>query len=696
MGQFDHQPEDHNAPPEYQATGNALRLLRADLESLRQKVSKQLAQDVEYLESRKQRLMGDIEALEQDFEDLKRQHHQLQHDHSQTLTQQQQAQQQLWAKRLAQALATHLHSRLQESLPTPGTNANGNSAALAATQQQVAALDVTLHRTLQSLQQDLTSYGSGLSQQISRMQSIEQQGEAILEALVTRLSQQLQTQIVHPARGLNGGGMGQAAAQGALPRDGYPRGAVANGHGAVQLPPAMTAPHSIGDVLREFNSPSPEQGQPATAVSQTDRVPPPAAPPPHSLGAYRSPPTSVPASAKSGVRQNRVGQNGVGVLGSPPPDASGLSPEPQSQPSPPSGSNSLAAQTLYTGLGFMVLSTLALSMHNVLVGLIGYGGQLLGRVPVESIFPLNFPNSLLLLWLRMVVVLPLLMAAAAKLYPPVWADMGQLFRDPDQRPVYQVVASGSFLFLSQVLIYKAIADVGPGVAVTLLFMYPLITVPLAWFLFGDRPTPLRLVVMFAISMGIVFTALPRIYTDLNIGAVSLWGVGAAILSSAAFALFLIAMQLSFRRLHPVPVSLMQFSTIFILTSLILIVGSLVGFKPGPPSSIMGLYFSGFLLGLLTLMGYLFNNYGVKLMGAAQASIVASSGPVMTAILAYVVTPGEKSALSFIQWMGVVLVTLGVISLSLERLNYQRRAAGRRPPALPNHAVTADPNSTQGP
>jgi drug/metabolite transporter (DMT)-like permease len=370
-----------------------------------------------------------------------------------------------------------------------------------------------------------------------------------------------------------------------------------------------------------------------------------------------------------------------------PPAAQG---EPSRKPQAQAGVQA-SPQNLYRGLIFMVLSTLVLSMHNVMVGVIGYGGRLLGQVSVAEIFPLDIPNSLMLLWLRMVIVLPMLMAIATRLYPPVWEDIRQVFSTSDKRPLYQVVASGSFLFLSQVLIYKAIADVGPGVAVTLLFMYPLITVPLAWFLFGDRPTPLRLVVMFAISMGIVFTALPRIYMDLNAGNFSLWGVGAAILASAAFALFLVAMQLSFRRLHPVPVSLLQFSTIFILTSLILILGSFVGLTPGEPSSQMGLYLGGFMLGLLTLLGYLFNNYGVKLMGAAQASIVASSGPVITAILAYIVTPGEKSALSFIQWMGVVLVTLGVISLSLEKLTRQQRSGARRPAVLTTAANQGTPN-----
>ena len=668
MGQFSNQPEDRQTGPDAQATGHALRLLKEDLESLRHKVFHQLTQDVEYLESRKQHLMGDIEALEQDFEDLKRQHQQLKQDHDHTLTQQQQAQQQLWAKRLAQALAVHLHARLQESLPVNNHSLQVGDIASNANQQQVAALDATIHTTLKSLQQDLISYRSSLSQQINRMQSIEQQGEAILEALVTRLSQKLQTQMMRSSAGTSSTGEANIDSNGIHATVPQSQQGHANGRGTVQLPPYPLKAPTINNLLEEFSDNS--QTDSTASVPTGYRVSNPTAPLPQPLGAYHSP-------AAQGAQPSLSHVQGSGQVESSPQPSHNF---PQS---PPIEQKATTPKAIYMGLGFMVLSTLALSMHNVLVGIIGYGGRLLGRVPIQEIFILNIPNSLMLLWLRMVFVLPLLMLVAVQLYPPVWDDMRRMFQDRDKRPLYQVIASGSFLFMSQVLIYKAIADVGPGVAVTLLFMYPLITVPLAWFLFGDRPTPLRLVVMFAISMGIVFTALPRIYTDLDNGTVSLWGVGAAVLSSGAFALFLIAMQLSFRRLHPVPVSLLQFSTIFILTSLILIMGSFLGLNPGEPTSSLGLYLSGFLLGLLTLMGYLFNNYGVKLMGAAQASIVASSGPVMTAILAYVVTPGEKSALSFIQWMGVLLVTLGVISLSLERLTQQRAAKRRRSQLLAN-------------
>lgn len=618
MGPIEHLP--NNSSSQADRAEAALRGLGQELEALRQKVSAQLAEDITYLQDRKQRLMAEIEHLEENCTQLQSRKEQLESSHAQALSEQQLAQQQLWAKRLAQALATHLQARLETSLLTgQPAGAETDRQAIAEANQQVAALDVSLQTALHSLQQDLQSYQSSLSQQVNRMHSLEQQGEAILEALVARLSQQLQYQMVQPlGRGPAPGGNGQ--------RD-------------LQLPPGTPVPTGVRGTQLHPNLWS---GSANSWVGQSAVPLPPQAAYPAKGGAARSagrqtnPPPASPAPAASGPQANH----------------------------------------LQTGLILVMLSTLALSIHNVLVGLIGYGGQVLGRFPVEGIFPLTIPNSLLLLWLRMVVVVPLMALVATRLRPTLRQDISNLLSDRDRRPLIQVIASGCFLFLSQVLIYTSISNVGPGVAVTLLFMYPLITVPLAWGLFGDRPTPLRLVVMFAITMGIVFTALPRISSDISSSSVSFWGVGAAMLASVAFALYLIAMQLCFRRLHPVPVSLMQFCTVFSLTSLILIVGSFFGLQPSEPSSSIGLYASGLMLGCLTLLGYLFNNYGVKLMGAAQASIVAASGPVVTAILAYLITPGEKSALQFIQWMGVILVTLGVISLSLERLANLRRTTRR--------------------
>jgi drug/metabolite transporter (DMT)-like permease len=61
------------------------------------------------------------------------------------------------------------------------------------------------------------------------------------------------------------------------------------------------------------------------------------------------------------------------------------------------------------------------------------------------------------------------------------------------------------------------------------------------------------------------------------------------------------------------------------------------------------------------------------MGAALASIVASSGPVVTALLAFVLI---NNPLLGVQLFGIFLVTLGVGALSFERMKSQRQAAAK--------------------
>ena len=223
------------------------------------------------------------------------------------------------------------------------------------------------------------------------------------------------------------------------------------------------------------------------------------------------------------------------------------------------------------GLVLVLVSTAALSIHNVVVRIIGRESVILGwlggGIKLGGFIHLSLGNSLLILWLRMLVVLPLMVPVAMFLYPPVWRDLKKFLTARDRRPLFNVVGSGMFLFLSQVLIYIAIGQIGAGPAVTILFMYPIVTVPLAWFLFGDRPTPLRWIVMFTILLGVIFTALPGITaTGSNLlGGGALIAIGAGI----AFAFYLICMQLGFKKLHPIPVTLIQFSTIFVLSSVIL-------------------------------------------------------------------------------------------------------------------------------
>ncbi|MBC6475490.1 MAG: hypothetical protein GDA48_24030 [Hormoscilla sp. GM102CHS1] len=63
------------------------------------------------------------------------------------------------------------------------------------------------------------------------------------------------------------------------------------------------------------------------------------------------------------------------------------------------------------------------------------------------------------------------------------------------------MGSGFFLFLSQVCIYIAIGNIPIGVALTLFFIYPIVTVLASWGMFGDRPTIIRIIAMFVIGWG---------------------------------------------------------------------------------------------------------------------------------------------------------------------------------------------------
>lgn len=621
------------------STEELLVTIRKDLKDFQQDLVAQLTQDVGRLQAERVQLLSEISQLRQEKDELSGQQ-------QTALNRQQVAQQQLWAKQLAQALATRLYLLLSEKIQHDQITTTqaygelyGSSASSQAhlargsvSEQSLASLDSAVHHTLSSLKHDLDSYQSSLAQQISRMQSLEHQGEAILDALVNRLNRQLQI----------------ASASPPSPLEAYTD---APGYGVQQ---------NTGFSGGGYTVPSPRP----SAANGSGRT--------FTPGQISSPPTDGVSEA-AGMSRSSNAMHGVANGSVAPPASMGATPAPTEAPlAPPLRHNPLKiwfaqVSSYQKGLLLILLSTMALSLHNVVVGIIGNQSSIFNIWNLGGFISLDsLDSSLLILWLRMIVVMPLMALIASLLHPATWSDIKTFAVSNDRKLLRNVIGSGIFLFLSQVLIYIAIGQIGPGVAVTILFMYPIMTVPMAWFLFGDRPTKLRVLVMAGICTGVVLTALP----NLQGASVSWLGIGTAVLAGIAFACYLISMQLSFRRMHPVPVSVIQFFTIFSFTSIILLM------RPAnvEPQNPLGLIAGGIVLGTLTLAGYLLNNFGVRFMGAARASIIASSGPVLTALLAFLITPGPKTQLQFVQIIGILIVTLGVTALALERLGIQRRAS----------------------
>jgi drug/metabolite transporter (DMT)-like permease len=628
MGRLENLPENGEFGDSRATTEDLLKTMANDLRSLQQDVVSQLHQDVQRLQAEKSSLISDIEKLQS-------QRQMLQTQHEIDLSQQQIAQQQAWAKQLALALANHLHAalaqRLNQTLSTQQIHQTVDISQLSASQvnpdntyRLLASIDETVNRAFNSLNHDLSSYQSALSQQINRMHDLGQQGEAILEVLVGRISQQLQSDVLKNRVGDRAFQASPPAAPNSPPPTDF-------------FPPSINPPEAD---IPFADTPIPAAGIPA-ALNQ----PAPSAPVPS------APSTSPPPTAPIPVSNNPIAPSPVFAS--------------------PSAVPARKSNPLRSGVVFILFSTAMLALHYVIVQIIGTEGRLFGNAGLAVggyISLATFSSALLLLWVRMIAIVPLLAWLSGLLYPPVWRDVKAFFVSYDRRLLWSLIGSGIFLLLSQTFLYIAINEIGPAVAATLTAIYPLATIPLTWMLFGDRPTRLKVIALGAIFVG---TGLALFAAQT---ALSNEGIVAGVLSSITFALYLVAMLIINRRkLNPVPISLIQNATMFVLSSVFLIgIGS-----RATPSNWLGLTVGGIILGGLTIVSYFLNDVGSRLLGPARATLITASVPALTALLAFLILPSPQNSLSIGQIAGILVVTIGSAILSFERVMNQMKAARQR-------------------
>lgn len=329
---------------------------------------------------------------------------------------------------------------------------------------------------------------------------------------------------------------------------------------------------------------------------------------------------------------------------------------PKSNPQPKEGQ-------VVTGLFLAFLSACVLSLFNVtlkiLLKISPEPRMVLGILPVDGLISPGLGNSLLILFLRTIVVMLTFPILATFLYPSVWSDLKRLIESHDYEQMLKVVGSGFFLFLSQVFIYIAIGNIPTGIAITIFFIYPIVTVFASWALFGDRPNLSRFVAMAVITAGGIM-ALPQGDVEGNT-----LGIAAAVGSGVTFAGYVLLVGMGTKKLHPIPFTLVSFAAIFVFSGISLMFplpeGLGVVIQPGTQA---GLLIGGTILGILTLGSYLLNNFAIRFAGPALASIVGASGPALTALFGLFLI---AEALKTQQWIGLGLVTLGVLGMSLERM-----------------------------
>ncbi|XWK89178.1 MAG: EamA family transporter [Phormidium sp.] len=518
-----------------------LRVLTDQLQDIKKSVLEELQQEVQKLQSEKSSLNIEIEQMRSHY-------------------QQQTAEQRVWTQQLAQNLATGLQEELrQQQLNFFAANASGSSGNQDENSYQLLAdLNSTLSSTLRALQQDINNYQSNLSQQLGRMQTLEQQGEAILEALVTRIRLQLQ-ETYRPER------------TSSVPR-------VTPGRRPAALPGRSTQ----------------QQQPPAVGPAPT---------------APATPTTSSPQ-----------------------------------------------ATNFKLGVVLVLISSLMFSLQNIVVRVLLREQNIFGLFKVGGFITPSPGNSLLILLLRMILVAPLMAFVVAPLfYNNTWRDIKHLGQKSQFGRLLSVIGSGFFLFLSQFFIYIALGNIPTGVATTIFFVYPTITILLSWFIFRDKPTFLLVLATISIYIG-GFLTIPS-FTSGARGNVNL-GVTTAVCSGVAFAVYVVLIKVS--RMHPIPFSVVNFTTILFLSAIVL---PFFGYQV-KPTMWTSLLIGTLVLATTTLCGYLLNNFGVPLIGPPLASVVSASGPALTTILAFFII---QENLQLYQVLGVVLVTVWVIGISAQNL-----------------------------
>ena len=566
-------------PEDAQSAEEVLNSVMDELDALHENVKGQLNQDITRLQSEKNHLIDDIEGLRD-------QYRKLQSQQMESLSGRYIQQQQLWLKQLAQVLAHNLQDLLVQrfnelsanaghslsspipsgEFPIPMPLSNYDERA----SQLLAALDDRIDRSFQMLEQDLSSYESELSVRLNNMQTLERQGEELLQNLVNRIREELEEEEAYLDNPFDA-------------QDSY----------------AEESTNSLNSVRPQVLPPTP-----ATAPQQV------------------APPT---ATAK-------------------------------------------APSQMQAGLVLALSSAVVLSLFNVCLRILIKSRNprvIFGLFEVPGVVTPGFGNSLLILLMRLIVVMALMPILATFLYPSVWKDIRRLFQSGDRALWGKVLGSAFFLFLSQVLIYLAIGNIPAGIAITIFFIYPIVTVLGSWILFGARPSTIGFLAMFGITLGLILAGLPSFSAAAPGGGNVGVGVAAALGAGIMFAGYVLLTQMAAGKLHPIPFSLVNFAAIFVFSALSLWVPLSDNFAPQiDPNVWPGLIVGGVILGVLTLFSYLLNNFAIRYAGAALASVIGTLGPAMTALFGFIII-NEK--LQPVAILGMAVVTLSVAAMSVERI-----------------------------
>ncbi|MEM9216836.1 MAG: DMT family transporter [Cyanobacteria bacterium P01_F01_bin.150] len=328
-------------------------------------------------------------------------------------------------------------------------------------------------------------------------------------------------------------------------------------------------------------------------------------------------------------------------------------------------SKPLSSHPLF-GIGLVLLSAVGLAAQNVVLRLFFSSKDVIVLGTFGGFIPDDLSNILFLLAIRTAGMAIMLAIAAPIIYAPTYADIRRASRTPRLRNA--ILSGGICSIASLAFLYAALSQLPTGVAIATFFIYPAITVLLAWKIFQQRPPAYQLVVMGVILGGVFWLNWP-LADNAATSSGSLLGFICALLASSGFGLYGIFSEIALRphsarpHLHPIPFSLLVFGVgaVFSCATTLLLWGLgnplTIPLWAADEVLVMTLVCAG-----LTLVAYVLNNFGVRYIGAALTALITAMVPSLTTVFAWGLL---SETLRIYQMAGIAMITLGIAALSFK-------------------------------